>query len=103
MSNTNTSTIGSCIIVVGGGPAGIDVARAAIAKHQSRATVNVTIVDRQNYMDWSLASPRMLVAPDDIDKYGYIMPLKEVCDFVGTYRRGSKRTKFVQGAVDTPQ
>lgn len=80
-----TTSLGSCIIV-GGGPAGINVAKAL-----QKQKVTVTIVDRQDYMDWSLASPRSLVAPEDIKKYGYVMPLDKVCEFVGA--------KFVQGSV----
>ena len=83
--NTMTTSLGSCIIV-GGGPAGIGV-----AKGLQKQNVDVTVVDRQDYLDWSLASPRSLVAPDDIKKYGYVMPLDKVCEFVGA--------KFVQGSV----
>lgn len=89
-------SIGSCIIV-GGGPAGIQVARE-LAKEKG-GPVDVTIVDRQDYMDWSLASPRMLVDPDNIEKIGFVMPLKQVCEFVGKRKDGSNHTKFVQGAV----
>ncbi|CAB9523706.1 Apoptosis-inducing factor 2 [Seminavis robusta] len=91
----SSESLGSCIIV-GGGPGGVHVA-TTIAK-TCGATVDVTIVDRQNYMDWSLASPRMLVAPDDIDQYGYCMPLDKVCEFVGL-QKGKNKTTFVQAAV----
>lgn len=85
-------TVGSCIIV-GGGPAGIHVAKS-IAKF-SKGSVDVTIVDRQDYMDWSLASPRSLAKPSDIEQKGYVMPLKSVVKHIDQY--GS--TTFVQGSV----
>jgi len=82
---TKHSVLGSCIIV-GGGPAGISVAKNLKAKG-----IDVTVVDRQDYLDWSVASPRSLVSPDDVEKHSYAMPLKGVCEFVGA--------DFVQGAV----
>jgi NADH dehydrogenase FAD-containing subunit len=85
-----SATIGSCIIV-GGGLAGIQVARG-LQKLKGKGGITVTVVDRQNYLDWSLASPRSVVAPDDVQKFGYVMPLTSVCEFVGA--------DFVQGAVD---
>lgn len=86
MAKNSTESIGSCIIV-GGGPGGIQVARGL-----QKYNINVTVVDRQNYLDWSLASPRSVAKPDDVEKYGYIFPLQQVCDHVGV-------TTFVQGAV----
>jgi apoptosis-inducing factor 2 len=97
-TTTTTTSIGSCIIV-GGGPGGIMVART-IVKQSGKTPVNITVIDRQNYMDWSLASPRSLVAPDDIAKFGYVMPLDKVCEFVSSGNRsGAAVVKFVQGKV----
>lgn len=70
-----TKSIGSCV-VVGGGPAGVFV-----AKNLKKKGVKVTIVDRQDYLDWSLASPRSVVRPDDVETYSYVMPHEEVCQF----------------------
>lgn len=86
--------VGSCIIV-GGGPAGIHVA-SVIAK-SSKGSVDVTIVDRQNYLDWSVASPRSLAKPSDIEQMGYVMPLEAVVKHIDK----SGNTKFVQGCVET--
>ena len=88
-------TTKSCIIV-GGGPGGIHVAKTIAT---SKDAVDVTVIDRQNYMDWSLSSPRMLVQPADIKKMGYVMPLDKVCEFVGKRKDKSNHTKFVQGSV----
>lgn len=88
-----TESLGSCIIV-GGGPGGIMVARNIVKA--CGGNVDITIVDRQDYLDWSLASPRMLVQPDDIAKLGYCMPLDKVCEHVAG-KKGS--LKFVQAAV----
>jgi len=92
MTKENNS-IGSCIIV-GGGPAGTNVARSIVKA--AGGSVEIAIVDRQNYLDWSLASPRMLVQPDDVDKYGYVMPLDKVCEHIAG-RHG--KIQFRQGAV----
>jgi hypothetical protein len=92
-NKAESATIGSCIIV-GGGLAGIQVARGLqkLKGKGGKGGITVTVVDRQNYLDWSLASPRSVVAPDDVQKFGYVMPLTSVCEFVGA--------DFVQGAVD---
>lgn len=76
---------GSCIII-GGGAAG-----AATANALKNTGVSVTIVDRQNYLDWSIAAARSLVAPDEIEKKSFTMPLKEVSQFYDA--------KFVHSAV----
>lgn len=89
-------SIGS-VIIVGGGTAGIHMAYE-FAKNKNNV-VEVTVVDRQDYFDWSVASPRMLVAPDAIKKTNYVMPTKKVLEFVGRRKDGSNHTKFVQGAV----
>lgn len=90
---TQESSIGSCIIV-GGGPGGVHVARNIVKN--CGGSVHITIVDRQDYLDWSLASPRMLIAPNDVDKFGYCMPLPQVCEFVAG-RQG--KIKFVHAGV----
>jgi len=77
----------SCIIV-GGGLAGCEV-----AVNLKKANVDVTIVDKNDYLDWCLASPRSLVAPDDIAKHNFTFPLDKVAEFAGA--------KFVQSAVST--
>lgn len=79
---------------MGGGPSGIHVARNIV--NSAGSTVSITVVDRQNYMDWCVASPRMLVQPEDIEKFGYVMPTDKVCEHIA----GKKgKISFVQGAV----
>jgi NADH dehydrogenase FAD-containing subunit len=82
---TYTATTGTCIIV-GGGIGGV-----MVAKNLKKSGLEVTIIDRQNYLDWSIAAARSLVSPDDIDKHNYAMPLDKVSEFMGA--------KFVQSAV----
>jgi len=94
MTNTTTKPTISSVIIVGGGAGGVSVARD-IAK-LGGASVAITVIDRQNYMDWALASPRMLAQPDDIEKHGYCMPLDKVCQHVAG-KHGNIR--FRQGAV----
>lgn len=62
-----------------------------VAKNLKKSGLEVTIIDRQNYLDWSIAAARSLVSPDDIDKHNYAMPLDKVSEFMGA--------KFVQSAV----
>lgn len=85
-----TSSCISCVIV-GGGVAGISVAKKLLNRN-NRGTIEVTVVDKNNYLDWSVASARSLVSPDDVEKYGWIMPLDKVAAFVGF--------KFVHSAVE---
>ena len=85
--------IGSCIIV-GAGPAGLQVAQQ-LAK-LGKGKVAVTLIDRQDYLDWSLASPRSLVAPEDVNTHSYCMPMTAVVKHVG-----GPNAKFVQASVET--
>lgn len=90
-----TTEDNNSIIIVGGGPGGIRVART-IVQQSGKTPVSITVMDRQNYMDWSLASPRSLVHPEDILKYGYVMPLDKVCEHVSTKKHP---VKFIQANV----
>jgi len=91
------SSIGS-VIIVGGGASGLHVARLLAQKKES---VDVTLVDRQDYFDWSVASPRMLAEPERIEEDTYVMPTAKVLEYIGKRKDGSNLTKFVQGAVKT--
>ena len=68
------------VIIVGGGPAGFFCAQALQKADES---ISVTIINRGDYMDWSLSTPRSVCAPEDADKHGYTFPLDKVCEFVG--------------------
>ena len=77
--NSNNNMIKK-VIIVGGGPGGVKVAETIAKQQQATSAINieVTVVDRQNYLDWSLSSPRMLVEPTKIEEMGYVMPLEKV-------------------------
>lgn len=81
-STTMTKQSIGSVIIVGGGPAGTHVA-AQLAKACHKTPIKITVVDRQNYMDWSVASARMLVQPDSMDTYGYALPLNNVYKHLG--------------------
>ena len=91
------SSIGS-VIIVGGGASGLHVARLLA---QQKKVVDVTLVDRQDYFDWSVASPRMLAEPENIERDTYVMPTAKVLEHIGKRKDRSNHTKFVQGAVRT--
>mmetsp|Transcript_21251 Transcript_21251/g.31463 ORF Transcript_21251/g.31463 Transcript_21251/m.31463 type:complete len:384 (+) Transcript_21251:24-1175(+) len=84
-SSSNTATTGSCI-VVGGGMSGV-----MVANYLQKSGCQVTIVDRQNYLDWSPASARSLVSPDDIEKKDFTMPLGKIAEHLAA--------EFVHSAV----
>lgn len=65
------------VIIVGGGIAGFHTAKALL--HGYHSNLDVTIIDRQDYLDWSLASPRSVVSPDDVTKYHYMFPQDKLC------------------------
>ena len=80
------------VLIVGGGPSGVMTAKALMKQQHSKKDLSftVTIVDRQNYCDWSLASPRSVVRPQDVEKFGYCFPLDKVCEFAGcSFRQGA--------------
>ena len=54
-----------------------------VAKYLQKSGCQVTIVDRQNYLDWCIASARSLVSPDDIEKKDFTMPLDKIAEFFG--------------------
>jgi len=62
-----------------------------VAKYLQKSGCQVTIVDRQNYLDWCMASARSLVSPDEIEKKDFTMPLDKVAEHLGA--------KFVHSAV----
>lgn len=76
---------GSCIIV------GVGAAGASAASVLKGSGIDVTIVDKQNYHDWSMASARSLVNPDEVEKQSFVLPLDRMAEFFGA--------KFVQSAV----
>lgn len=76
---------GSCIIV------GVGAAGASAASVLKGSGIDVTIVDKQNYHDWSMASARSLVNPDEVEKQSFVLPLDKMAEFFGA--------KFVQSAV----
>jgi len=67
------------------------MAGCALAKELHDTGVEVTIVDRQNYTDWSIAAARCLVSPDEIEAKNFTMPLDKIAEFYGA--------KFVHSAV----
>lgn len=96
------------VIIVGGGIASMMVATtivkktatASAATAASAATsannkikIDVTIIDKQNYLDWSIASPRMVVNPDTIVQMGYIMPLDKVIEHINNTKNSGGGTK----------
>ena len=74
---------GQCI-VVGGGYAGLTVARDL-----SAAGVTVTLVDNKDYWDYCIAAPRLVVAPDEAADY--TPPYAKICEHLGVC--------FVKGKV----
>ena len=75
------------VVIVGGGVGGVLTAKA-LKKY--KASLDVIIVDRQDYLDWSVSSPRSVVKPDDVEAHGFCFPLDKVCEFFGcSYRQGA--------------
>ena len=76
------------VVIVGGGMAGLFLAKALAAKGAS-----VTLVDPKEYWDFAgvCASPRCATEPADIDKHGYAGPYTAICAHIGV--------KFVQASV----
>jgi NADH dehydrogenase FAD-containing subunit len=73
------------VVIVGGGAAGM-----AVAKQFKGSEHSVVVVDRMDYFDWSIASPRSIMKPDDVARVGYCMPQDKICEFYGcTYMQGS--------------
>lgn len=64
------------VIIVGGGASGTAVAAQLAKASPQKTPIKITVVDRQNYLDWSIASARMLVQPDSVNEF--TMPLPKV-------------------------
>jgi len=75
------------VIVIGGGMGGIAV--ASELHKLMKDSVQVTIVDARDYVDWSIASARCCVRPQEAETTPYIFPLDKVAEHVGaTFHQG---------------
>jgi len=65
-------------IVVGGGFAGVFV-----VQQLKNSNIEVTIVDKQDYLDWAPSTARSLVEPTKVKEKNFVIPLEGICTHLG--------------------
>lgn len=79
------------LVILGGGLAGLPLARQIENNKKLSSALDVTLVDKKHYFELSLAAPRFLVAPDHHGKYSAL------------YETFLKTTRFVCGDIRVVQ
>ena len=66
------------VIIVGGGPGGLYLAKALGANKG----LKVTVVSALDYWDYSISSPRCITEPGETTSQKYTPPMAEICKFL---------------------
>ena len=87
------------LLIIGGSFGGLVTLRN-LNKNGGTKTLDVTLVDPQDYWDYCLASTRCLVDPSQFEAQQFGMPLKGICEHCGaTFKQGKVETLTKESAT----